>query len=145
MMDRMLSIIHNGIVLMPTSSRIWQFAFGSVVAFVVAIWLRVDVHENAFLPRSIELLAIEAHDLSKLLGNGTITSVQLVQEYLRCIELDSVHGLQLHAVLGLSPPEDVLAAATMPDQERHDGRIRSSLHGLPAFVKVEKHLMPSIQ
>jgi hypothetical protein len=119
--------------------------FGSVVAIVLALWLRVDVHENAFLPRSIDLLTIEAHDLSQLVGNGTITSVQIVQEYLRRIELDNVHGLQLRAVLSLSPPEDVFATAKMLDQERKDGRVRSSLHGLPAFVKVEKRLRPLIE
>ena len=136
------NVLCNSIVIIPTSNRIWQLAFGFLGAIVVAIWLRVDVHENAFLPRSIDLLTIETHDLSSLLGNGTTTSVQLVQEYLRRIELDNFHGLQLRAVLNLSPREHVIAIAKMLDQERLDGRVRSSLHGLPVLVKVGERPTP---
>ncbi|KAH8593089.1 amidase signature domain-containing protein [Bisporella sp. PMI_857] len=118
---------------MPATSRIWQLAFGFIGTIVLAIWLRVDVHENAYLPRSIDLLTIETHDLSNLLINSTITSIQLVQEYLRRVELDNIHGLQLRTVLNLSPLENIITTANMLDQERLNGRVRSSLHGLPVF------------
>lgn len=112
---------------------LWTVCIG---VFILAFWLRVDVHRNVFLSHNIDLLTVETQDLANGLQNGSITSVQLVQEYLRRVELDNHQGLQLRAVLTLSPPGQLIATAESLDRERLEGIVRSPLHGMPVFVKV---------
>lgn len=94
------------IKIMPFN-RLWAAGIG---VLILAFWLRVDVHRNVFLPRNIDLLTVETRDLANGLHNGSITSVQLIREYLRRIKLDNHQGLQLRAVLALSPPGQLIAS-----------------------------------
>lgn len=102
-------------------------------------WLGKDIHQNRFLPSSVDLLTIGAHDLSRLLETGVITSTQLVEEYLHRIELDNSNGLQLRAVISLAPRDILLAIARARDDERIRNATRSPLHGIPLLVKVLVH------
>jgi Asp-tRNA(Asn)/Glu-tRNA(Gln) amidotransferase A subunit family amidase len=82
------------------------------------------------------LLTTTADDLSRLLHNGTATSVQLVQEYQRRIKRGNKAGLWLNPLLLLAPQHDVLAIAKESDEERMRGASRGILHGITFVVKV---------
>jgi amidase len=65
-----------------------------------------------------------------LLASGELTSVGLTEAYLERIQrLDPV----LHAVIETNP--DARAIAARRDAERHAGRSRGPLHGIPILVK----------
>ena len=108
----------------------------SCLAVPLAIWLDSDPHRNHYLPRSLDLLTLGSEQLSHLLQNGSINSVQLVQEYLRRIDLDNEEGLRLRAVLTLVPRESIIATANLRDTERSQNATRSELHGIPVLLKV---------
>ena len=116
-------------------SIIWLMLL-SCLAVPLAIWLGSDPHRNHYLPRSLDLLTLGGRELSHLLQNGSINSVQLVQEYLRRIDLDNEEGLRLHAVLTLVPRESIIATANSRDIERSQNATRSELHGIPVLLKV---------
>ncbi|KAK3376844.1 amidase signature domain-containing protein [Lasiosphaeria ovina] len=73
--------------------------------------------------------------VAQLLSNRTFTSLQLTKEYLRRIALDDKSGLQLHAMLELTPIDIVLGIANERDLERWNGILHSPLHGIPLIIK----------
>lgn len=113
-----------------------------VVAVFAALAMRfllVNDPSNRYLPKSLDLLTLTAHDLSELLQNDTISSVQLVQEYYRHILRDNRAGFQLRSIISLAPLDKVLAIAKERDDERHANRLRGPLHGVPFIVKVRRN------
>jgi amidase len=72
-------------------------------------------------------------DLRADLAAGRVTSVQLVQAYLRRIDRLDRHGPSLHSIIALNP--DALAEARACDAERRKGHLRGPLHGIPIVVK----------
>lgn len=115
--------------------QVW-LALVSFLVVPLAIWLGTDPHANRYLPPSLDLLTLGGRELSHLLENGTINSVQLVEEYLRRIALDNTEGLRLRAILSLAPRDDLVAIAKLRDTERSNNATRSPLHGIPVLVKV---------
>lgn len=108
----------------------------SCIAVPLAIWLGIeDPHRNHYLPRSLDLLTLGSQELSRLLQDGSINSVQLVQEYLRRIDLDNEEGLRLRAVLTPVPRESIIATANLRDIEWSQNATRSELHGIPILLK----------
>ena len=108
----------------------------SCIAVPLAIWLGIeDPHQNHYLPHSLDLLTLGSQELSRLLQDGSINSVQLVQEYLRRIDLDNEEGLRLRAVLTPVPRESIIAIANLRDIERSQNATRSELHGIPILLK----------
>lgn len=85
---------------------------------LLGFWLGEDVHRNQFIPPSIDLLTLEARDISNLLQNGTVSTVQLVEEYLHRITLDNVEGLGLRPILSLTSCDLLLRDAHQLDEER---------------------------
>jgi amidase len=77
--------------------------------------------------------------LRERLDSGSITSVQIVEVYLRQITL---YNEQYNAFISLAPEEIVLRAAAKLDQERRSGNVRGLLHGLPIVVKVSQQQCP---
>ena len=112
----------------------------SFIAVPLAIWVGSDPHRNQYLPPSLDLLTLGSQELSRLLQEGSINSVQLVQEYLRRIDLDNEEGLRLRAVLTLVPRERIIATANLRDIERSQNATRSELHGIPIILKVIQSL-----
>lgn len=110
--------------------------FLCVVLVALAIWLNRDNHSPVFIPTSLDLLTLSAHDIANLLENNTITSLQITKEYLRRIQLDDRSGLGLHTILESTPVHTVLSIANERDVERQKGLIRSPLYGVPLIVKV---------
>lgn len=74
-----------------------------------------------------------ASELQKLLQDSKVTSFQLVETYLKQIE---THNRYLHAVISTAPKESLLKQAKRLDQERGQGLVRSTMHGIPILVKV---------
>src|SRR5262245_57857318 len=73
-------------------------------------------------------------ELQKAMGEGRVTSRQLVVEYLLRIAL---YEDQVKAVITVNP--NVLEEAEARDRERAQGRIRGPLHGIPIALKDNIH------
>lgn len=87
------------------------------------------------MTQEIELLTLTAADAQSRLSNGEITSVHLVELYLKQIEAHNHQGLHLNAFISIAPREKLLAIAQTLDDERRDGKLRGPLHGIPFIVK----------
>lgn len=72
-------------------------------------------------------------DLADAMTRGTVTSEDIVSEYLRRAATFDRHGPTFHALLSLSPR--ALADARQRDAERAAGRVRSPFHGVPIVLK----------
>lgn len=79
-------------------------------------------------------LRATACDLQRLLEGGTISSFDIVQVYLRQIDF---YGHRLHAVIQTTPVELLKKRTAELDDERKNGKIRGSLHGIPILIKVQ--------
>ena len=85
---------------------------------------------------SLDLLNISAVELTSLLSNGSLTSLELVQAYLAQIDAHNHKGLCLNAVISTAPQGLLFDLAKRLDAERATGKLRSPLHGIPIIVKV---------
>lgn len=81
----------------------------------------------------IDLANATLFDLRTALGNGDLTSRELVQACLDRIEVLDSAGPRLNSVIEVNPEADSIAARL--DGERRDGRLRSALHGIPVLLK----------
>lgn len=85
-------------------------------------------------PASAGLAAASVSDLARELTAGSITAVEVVERLLeRVAAIDGPGPIELRSVLALAP--DALAVAAERDTERHAGRVRGPLHGVPILVK----------
>ena len=66
----------------------------------------------------MNLLSTTSRDIILLLDNGTITSLQIVQEYRRRIKRDNPSGFWLNPIIELAPEDVVLEIAFKRDRER---------------------------
>lgn len=80
-----------------------------------------------------DLLLLTATELEKLLSNGSLTSLQIVEQYLEQI---SKYNGYLHAMISTAPRDLLLTRAKFLDDERVRGSILGPLHGIPIIVKV---------
>lgn len=85
---------------------------------------------------AFNVLLTTAAELQQRLSDGSLTSVDIIQTYLRQIEKHDRAGAKLNAILSLAPRESLLKQAKRLDEERNEGKIRGDLHGLPIVVKV---------
>ncbi len=72
-------------------------------------------------------------DLQTALTEGRVSSVLLVDAYLKRIEAYDRNGPMLNALIRLNPNARAEAAAL--DAERRAGRVRGPLHGIPIILK----------
>lgn len=93
-------------------------------------------HAMDFQPRAFDVLRSTATELSSKLSDGTLTSVDLIEQYLAQIEAHNHSGLGLRAIASLPPRAQLIQTARELDQERKDGRVRGPLHGIPIILKV---------
>jgi amidase len=84
-------------------------------------------------PSTVEIGFGSASETCHLLGQGAVTSVQLVETLLRRIAEVDGRGPGLHSVIAVCP--DAIEAASAMDAERARGEIRGPLHGMPVLVK----------
>ena len=80
-----------------------------------------------------ELNEITISELQDKMASGKYTSEQITKLYLDRIEAIDKKGIKLNAVIEINP--EALAIAKAMDKERKEGKIRSSLHGIPILIK----------
>lgn len=85
--------------------------------------------------KDINVLEIDAKNLQTLLEKGTVTSLDLVRQYVAQIQR---HDDKLHAMIRTTPIEILEDTAKSLDQERAAGKIRGPLHGIPITIKVRQ-------
>jgi hypothetical protein len=94
-----------------------------------ALWhLMASVDDFQFNP-----LTTRAVELQQLLRDGKITSVEIVQQYLKQIDR---HEHVLNSFISIAPRDRLLRAAASLDEERLRGASRGALHGIPIVLKV---------
>ena len=72
-------------------------------------------------------------DLQAQMSSGETTSAAITQAYLDRIEALDRNGPRVNAVIETNP--DALAIAEALDAERHAGKLRGPLHGIPILIK----------
>jgi len=88
---------------------------------------------NSTVSTDFEVTEAGIRDLRAALDDGRVTSVRLVQAYLRRIEAYDRGGPCLNSVVVLNP--DALADAAASDQRRSRGELRGPLDGIPYTAK----------
>ncbi|KAL8947270.1 MAG: hypothetical protein Q9222_006429 [Ikaeria aurantiellina] len=91
----------------------------------------------------LPLLTLTAADLQHLLTTTTLTSQDLILQYLSQIASQNLIGASLHAIISTAPLDQVLARAKLLDEERARSGSRGPLHGIPIVVK-DKLCTPSL-
>jgi amidase len=81
-------------------------------------------------------LITTAVELQRLLEARQLTSVQIIERYLKQIEKFNHAGPYLNALLAVAPRHILLHTAMTLDEERAKGKVRSPLHGIPIILKV---------
>lgn len=81
-------------------------------------------------------LTATAAGLAVLLNNRKVTSVEIVQVYLRQIRLHNYNGAKLKCIISVVPEDELLEAASRLDREKGQGKLRSPYQGVPFIVKV---------
>lgn len=82
------------------------------------------------------MLGVTAEDLQGFLGNGSLTSEELINISLHQIEHFDQRGPCLRAMINVVPREKLLTQARTLDDERRQGKLRGPLHGIPVILKV---------
>jgi amidase len=72
-------------------------------------------------------------ELQSMMTTGELTSRRLTELYLERIEAVDRNGPKVNAIIETNP--DALAIASSLDDERHHGKTRGPLHGIPILVK----------
>ncbi|KAF2498073.1 amidase signature enzyme [Lophium mytilinum] len=80
-------------------------------------------------------LIITAWENQELLMARVLTSVDIIEMYLKQIEQHNRRGRQLRALISVAPKHELLKIAKNLDHERAQGRARSPLHGIPIVLK----------
>lgn len=70
--------------------------------------------------------------LSAHLSEGTLTSSEIVDTYLRQIEQ---WNPKLKALISVASRDQVIRLAEERDQERREGMVRGVMHGIPVVLK----------
>ena len=89
----------------------------------------------------IDFLTATVADLRQLLDRRKVSSVDLVEGYLKQIDKHNHKGMQLNAVISIAPEQDILQQARALDRERVEGKIRGPMHGIPVIIKVSDVLI----
>lgn len=84
---------------------------------------------------SKDLLSVDARTLQAYLQAGYLTSETLIYSILAQIDRYDQQGLQLRAMLAVTPLSVLLDRARQLDRERQAGKLRSALHGIPITLK----------
>jgi amidase len=72
-------------------------------------------------------------ELQSMMTTGELTSRRLAELYLKRIDAIDRNDLKVNAVIETNP--DALAIASSLDNERHRGKTRGPLHGIPILIK----------
>lgn len=89
---------------------------------------------TAPLPPSLSLQQ-PAHEYTRLLETGQLSSQDLVTAFLDQIDRHNRNGTKVNALLSVCPRTLALSQARQLDMERRQGKVRSHLHGMPIILK----------
>lgn len=92
-----------------------------------------NVFNGRVLSDSFDVTEVGISDLRQALDDGRVTSVQLVQAYLRRIDAYDGDGPCLNSVVVLD--DQALAEAASSDRRRSRGELRGPLDGIPYTAK----------
>lgn len=84
---------------------------------------------------ALDLLTLTAIEAQRMLSAGELTSTALVEAYLAQIEKHNHAGMHLNILTCVAPRQSLLDTARRLDDERHAGKVRSALHGIPFICK----------
>ncbi|KAJ4174156.1 hypothetical protein NW754_004571 [Fusarium falciforme] len=95
------------------------------------------LRKNPFLPSqthdiALDPLTVDAKTLATELGQGHLSSVDLVE---RSLDMIQKYDGYLHAMLSIVPRKKLKQTAEALDRERQQGKLRGPLHGIPIVVK----------
>ncbi|KAM6525857.1 hypothetical protein FALCPG4_011392 [Fusarium falciforme] len=95
------------------------------------------LRKNPFLPTqthdiALDPLTVDAKTLATELGQGHLSSVDLVE---RSLDMIQKYDGYLHAMLSIVPRKKLKQTAEALDRERQQGKLRGPLHGIPIVVK----------
>src|SRR5688572_23093485 len=107
-------------------------AAGTVIATVSARSELREVAPNAS-PPAFELDELTVADLQAGMSSGKYSAQSLTRKYLDRIDDIDKRGPAVNSVIELNP--DAHAIAVEMDRERHAGRVRGPLHGIPVLIK----------
>lgn len=91
--------------------------------------------ETSTASLQIDFLRVTVEELVELLQSRTVTSEQLINEYVTRIDENNYRGLNLRAILEVAPYDSLIHQSRLYDEERRGGRLRGPLHGVPVLVK----------
>jgi amidase len=114
---------------MSTMTRIERIG----AAMVLAAALAAGAPPARPAAQSFSVVEKSIPDLQAAMQAGTVTSKDLVTQYLARIKSYDQSGPRLNAMIALNPRAIEDAAAL--DAERRAGRVRGPLHGIPIVVK----------
>ncbi|KAH9905753.1 amidase signature domain-containing protein [Xylariomycetidae sp. FL2044] len=77
-------------------------------------------------------LSATQRDLQRMLESGSVTSIQIIEQYLTQIEQ---YEPTFCILVSLPSREKILSVAAARDAERRRGRVRGPLHGIPIVLK----------
>jgi hypothetical protein len=83
----------------------------------------------------IDPLTATVGELQSYLTTSSVTTLELVDIYLKQIEAHNKNGLKLNAIISVAPHNLLSEYAKKLDSERASGKVRGPLHGIPIIVK----------
>lgn len=83
----------------------------------------------------VHIIGATATELQKHLESGNLTSVDIIETYLKHIEFHNHAGMKVNAIISTMPRDIALFKAQELDDERKNGKVRGPFHGIPLIVK----------
>ena len=106
---------------------------GRTLATVAGALMGAAVIADAPAQAAPDLNQASVPELQARMADGSVTSVALVQAYLKRIDALDRRGPRLNSIIALNP--HALADARALDAERRSGHLRGPLHGVPVLIK----------
>jgi Amidase len=120
-------------LIMVTTRALVPLLVFTTAAFY-ALWTFAPMASISAEPE-LDLLTATVGDIVVKLKSGAITSEFLIKSYLDRIDRNNYRGLNLRAVLEITPFDSLIAQAQLYDLERQSGISRGALHRVPILVK----------
>lgn len=90
------------------------------------------------MPVRFNVLNATADELRRHLEKGKLTSLQIVESYLSHIEAHNKQGATCRVITSMPARFQLVAIAAELDNERRQGKLRGSLHGIHIPVKATR-------
>lgn len=105
----------------------------SAISLPVSAMLPVNDDPKSTFKDDFGLNEVTINMLQTAMENGKISAKIITKMYLKRIAKIDKSGPKLNAIIELNP--DALAIAEQLDEERKNGKVRGSMHGIPVLIK----------